>query len=87
MQQIQLNIIPFKPVVDNQTFAFYGEKQKGFAPIYWDKLFESFPEGREAKHKNYYSDYLPTRHISSAACIGKASASRTCPSPPSTPKW
>lgn len=53
MQQIQLNIIPFKPVVDNQTFAFYGEKQKGFAPIYWDKLFESFPEGREAKHKNY----------------------------------
>lgn len=61
MQQIQLNIIPFKPVVDNQTFAFYGEKQKGFAPIYWDKLFESFPEGREAKHKNYYSDFQPAR--------------------------
>ena len=36
MQQIQLNIIPFKSVVNNQTFAFYGEKQKGFAPIYWD---------------------------------------------------
>lgn len=61
MQQIQLNIIPFKPVVDNQTFAFYGEKQKGFAPIYWDKLFESFPEGREAKHKNYYSDFQLAR--------------------------
>jgi hypothetical protein len=61
MQQIQLNIIPFKPVVNNQTFAFYGEKQKGFAPIYWDKLFESFPEGREAKHKNYYSDFQPAR--------------------------
>ena len=61
MQQIQLNIIPFKPVVDNLTFAFYGEKQKGFAPIYWDKLFESFPEGREAKHKNYYSDFQPAR--------------------------
>lgn len=61
MQQIQLNIIPFKTVVDNQTFAFYGEKQKGFAPIYWDKLFESFPEGREAKHKNYYSDFQPAR--------------------------
>ena len=61
MQQIQLNIIPFKPVVDNLSFAFYGEKQKGFAPIYWDKLFESFPEGREAKHKNYYSDFQPAR--------------------------
>lgn len=39
MQQIQLNSRAFKPVVDNLTFAFYGEKQKGFAPIYWDKLF------------------------------------------------
>lgn len=39
MQQIQLNIIPFKPVVDNLTFAFYGEKQKGFATIYLNKLF------------------------------------------------
>lgn len=29
MQQIQLNSRAFKPVVDNQTFAFYGEKQKG----------------------------------------------------------
>jgi hypothetical protein len=31
MQQIQLNIIPFKPVVDNQAFAFYAiglNKQK-----------------------------------------------------------
>lgn len=59
MQQIQLNIIPVKPVVDNQTFAFYGEKQKGFAPIYWDKLFESFPEGREAKHKTTTAIFSP----------------------------
>ncbi|MBZ5857581.1 hypothetical protein [Flavihumibacter profundi] len=61
MQQIQLNIIPFKPLVDNQTFAFYDEKQKGFAPIYWDKLFESLPEGSEAKYKNYYNDFQPAR--------------------------
>jgi hypothetical protein len=32
MQQIQLNSRAFKPVVDNLTFAFYSEKQKGFAP-------------------------------------------------------
>ena len=49
MQQIQLNIIPFKPVVDNKNFGFYGEKQKGFAPIYWDKLFELFPVRRADK--------------------------------------
>lgn len=61
MQQIQLNSRAFKPVVDNHTFAFYGEKQKGFAPIYWDKLFKSFPEGREAKHESYYSDFQPAR--------------------------
>jgi hypothetical protein len=34
MQQIQLNIIPFKPLVDNQTFAFYGEKLNDFAFSY-----------------------------------------------------
>ncbi len=28
MQQIQLNIISFAPLVDNLTFAFYGERQK-----------------------------------------------------------
>jgi len=39
MQQIQLNSRAFKPVADNLSFAFYGEKQKGFAPIFWDKLF------------------------------------------------
>jgi hypothetical protein len=31
MQQIQLNIIPFTPVVSKGTFSFYGEKQCGFA--------------------------------------------------------
>jgi hypothetical protein len=31
MQQIQLNIIPFTPVVSKGTFSFYGEKQIGFA--------------------------------------------------------
>ncbi len=61
MQQIQLNIIPFTPVVDRLTFAFYGEKHKGFAPIKWDKLFDTFPEGREPRHKNYYSDFQPSR--------------------------
>jgi hypothetical protein len=27
-QTIQLNIIPFTPIADKLTFAFYGEKQK-----------------------------------------------------------
>ena len=37
MQQIQLNIIPFTPVVSKGTFSFYGEKQRGFAkkPLYF----------------------------------------------------
>lgn len=70
MQQIQLNIIPFKPVVDNLSFAFYGEKRKGFAPIYWAKLFESFPVGREAKHKNNYSDFQPPREGAIVKNIG-----------------
>ena len=52
MQQIQVNIIPFKAVVDNEIFAFYGEKQKGFAPIYWDKLFESFSTGSHMHREN-----------------------------------
>ncbi len=51
MQQIQLNIIPFQPVVNKGRFAFYGEKQKGFTSIKWDKLFEQFPEGKEANLK------------------------------------
>ena len=59
MQQIQLNMFPFNPLTDNQPISFYSEKQKGFAPIHWDKLVESTPEGREAKHKNYYSDFQP----------------------------
>jgi len=33
MEQIQLNIIPFTPLATKGTFSFYGEKQKGFAPI------------------------------------------------------
>jgi hypothetical protein len=69
MQQIQLNIIPFKPVVDNQTFAFYGKKQKGFAPIYRDKLFESFHKGREARHENYCIDYHFPKKVSIKATI------------------
>ena len=60
-QTIQLNIIPFTPIADKLTFAFYGEKQKDFAPIYWDKILETFPEDREAKHKNYYTDFQPPR--------------------------
>lgn len=61
MQQIQLNIIPFTPLVRKHTFAFYGEKQKGFAPIYWGKILDTFPEGREAKYKNYYTDFQEPR--------------------------
>ena len=61
MQQIQLNIIPFTPVAIEGTFSFYGEKQKGFAPIFWGKILDAFPEGREAKHKNYYTDFKVPR--------------------------
>jgi hypothetical protein len=61
MEQIQLNIIPFKPVANKGTFAFYGEKQKGFTSIKWDKLFEQFPEGREAKLQFYYTDFQEPR--------------------------
>lgn len=60
MQQIQRKIIQL-PVLDSQTFSFYGLKQKGFAPIYMDMLFESLPEARVAEHKNYYSDFQPAR--------------------------
>ena len=60
-QQIQLNIIPFTSVATKGTFSFYGEKQKGFAPIYWGKIMETFPEGREAKYKNYYTDFQAPR--------------------------
>ena len=60
-QQIQLNIIPFTPVVDSLSFAFYADKQKGLAPIYWNKIVDTFPEGREPKFKNYYTDFLPAK--------------------------
>ena len=60
-QTLQLNIIPFTPVASKGTFSFYGEKQRGFAPIYWGKIMETFPEGREAKFKNYYTDFHAPR--------------------------
>jgi hypothetical protein len=44
MQTIQLNIIPFTPVANKLTFAFYGEKQKDVASIKWYKLFDEFAE-------------------------------------------
>lgn len=47
MQQIQLNVIPFTPIVDKLTFAFYGEKVPGSASIKWTKLFDEFPENRD----------------------------------------
>lgn len=58
-QQIQLNIIPFKPVSEKVTFAFYGEKQPDTinASIKWDKLFDEFPEDRDPAQKSYYSDF------------------------------
>ena len=64
MQQFQLTITPFQPVGDCLTFAFYGDKQMGFALNYWDKLFESFPGGREVKQKNNYLDYNFTVKVS-----------------------
>lgn len=57
MQQILLNIIPFKPINNKLTFAFYGEKIPGGVSIKWDKLFDEFPEGRDPMHKSYYSDF------------------------------
>ena len=61
MEQILLNIIPFTPLEDKLTFAFYGDKVLGGASIKWDKLFEEFPEGRDPKAKSYYSDFQPAR--------------------------
>lgn len=60
MQQIQLNIIPFTPVATTLKFAFFGNKIPNGASIKWDKLFDEFPEGREAKLKSYYSDFVIT---------------------------
>ena len=61
MEQILLNIIPFTPLEEKLSFAFYGEKVPGAASIKWDKLFEEFPEGRDPKAKSYYSDFQPAR--------------------------
>ena len=60
MQQIQLNIIPFTPVVSKLKFAFFGSKIPNGASIKWDKILDEFPEGREAKLKSYYSDFVTT---------------------------
>jgi hypothetical protein len=61
MQQIQLNIIPFTPVVSKLKFAFFGSKIPNGASIKWDKILDEFPVGREAKHKNYYIDFQKPR--------------------------
>ncbi len=61
MEQILLNIIPFTPLEEKLTFAFYGEKIPGAASIKWDKLYEEFPEGRDPKMKNYYADFQRAR--------------------------
>jgi hypothetical protein len=52
MQQIPLNNIPFTPVNDKLTFAFYREKIPNGVSIKWDKLFEEFPE-YEPKQKTF----------------------------------
>lgn len=57
MQKIQLNIIPFTPVVDKLSFSFYGSKISNAASIKWDKIFNEFPEGREKSEQFYYSDF------------------------------
>ena len=56
MQQIQLNIIPFTPVVSKLKFGFYGDKIPNGVSIKWDKLFEQFSEGRAAKLLFFYTD-------------------------------
>ena len=61
MQQIQLNIIPFKPTVDKLSFSFYGDKQKGFTSIKWDRLFNEFPHDREKALQYFYSDFQAPR--------------------------
>ena len=61
MEQILLNIIPFTPLEDKLTFAFYDDKVPNYASIKWDKLFEEFPEGRDPKAKSYYADFQPAR--------------------------
>ncbi len=61
MQQIQLNVIQFSPVATSGTFSFYSEKQVGFAPIYWEKIMSTFPEGRDPTHKNFYTDFKLAR--------------------------
>jgi Piwi domain len=57
MQQIQLNIIPFAPVVDSLSFAFYGEKVPNSASIKWDKILAEFPAERDNAAQYYYSDF------------------------------
>jgi hypothetical protein len=57
MQQIQLNIIPFTPVVNSLSFAFYGEKVPNSASIKWDKILDEFPAERDNTAQYYYSDF------------------------------
>ena len=59
-QTIQLNIIPFKPVEEKLTFPFYGDKlpDRINYSIKWDKLFDNFPENREANKQSYFTDFV-----------------------------
>ncbi len=68
MQQIQLNLIPYKPVIDNFSFVYYDEKQKRIVLIYWDMLYEGVEVIRVLIDQVY----------SSVAFIGKARISRVC---------
>ncbi len=61
MESIRLNVIPFTPVNDKLTFAFYDQKTNGSVSIKWDKLFDTFPEGRDAAQTNYYTDFQQPR--------------------------
>lgn len=61
MQQIQLNIIPITPLHSKLTFAFYGNKIPNGVSIKWDKLFDEFPEDREANLQFYYTDFQEPR--------------------------
>lgn len=64
MQKIQLNIIPFTPLKNKISFAFYEKSEEGMFSIKWDKLFDKFPENRSADEQYFYTDFLPAREDS-----------------------
>ena len=56
-QNIQLNIIPFTPIVNELEFAFYNTKQKNFAPIYWEHIVDERPVDWLPEYKFFYCNF------------------------------